>query len=190
MQSWYDALMLPTGAVGLVIGDVLGHDVGAVTTMAQLRTMVRAGRVARRPARSRADHARRAGVPGRHHRDRQPVLRPPPASRRGRLAGLLQRGAPAAVASPPGRHGVSLDGGDRLLLGTLGTGAPIVEGQHSEVAMPAGSILLLYTAGLIERHDVSLAEATQQLMQTLTSFDDTGALGAAVRAAAGRAGGA
>jgi serine phosphatase RsbU (regulator of sigma subunit) len=69
-----------------------------------------------------------------------------------------------------------LDGGNRLLLGTLGTGAPVAEGQRCEVAMPAGSILLLYTDGLIERHGVSMADATQQLIRTLSSFDDADTL--------------
>ena len=39
--DWYDALVLPDGSVGLVIGDVMGHGIEAVTAMAQLRTMVR-----------------------------------------------------------------------------------------------------------------------------------------------------
>jgi CheY-like chemotaxis protein len=35
--DWYDVLALPVGAVGLAIGDVMGHDVEAATVMGRLR---------------------------------------------------------------------------------------------------------------------------------------------------------
>lgn len=40
--DWYDALRLPDGALGVVIGDVCGHDLSAAATMAQMRNMLRA----------------------------------------------------------------------------------------------------------------------------------------------------
>ncbi|MBL7619935.1 MULTISPECIES: PP2C family protein-serine/threonine phosphatase [unclassified Frankia] len=40
--DWYDALLLPDGAVGAVIGDVVGHDLVAAAAMAQTRNMLRA----------------------------------------------------------------------------------------------------------------------------------------------------
>jgi serine phosphatase RsbU (regulator of sigma subunit) len=40
--DWYDTIDLPEGALGLVIGDVTGHDVVAASTMGQLRNAVRA----------------------------------------------------------------------------------------------------------------------------------------------------
>lgn len=40
--DWYDALALPDGACGLVIGDVGGHDLKAAAAMAQTRNMLRA----------------------------------------------------------------------------------------------------------------------------------------------------
>jgi hypothetical protein len=40
--DWYDAFMLPDGATALVIGDVVGHDLEAAASMAQLRNMLRA----------------------------------------------------------------------------------------------------------------------------------------------------
>jgi PAS domain S-box-containing protein len=39
--DWYDALMQPTGATMLVIGDVVGHDVQAAAAMGQIRSVVR-----------------------------------------------------------------------------------------------------------------------------------------------------
>ncbi|MGD3108687.1 PP2C family protein-serine/threonine phosphatase [Streptomyces sp. YGL11-2] len=40
--DWYDAVVLPDGAVGVVIGDVVGHDLHAAAAMAQTRSMLRA----------------------------------------------------------------------------------------------------------------------------------------------------
>lgn len=40
--DWYDALMLPDDGLGVAIGDVVGHDLPAATTMAQLRSMLQA----------------------------------------------------------------------------------------------------------------------------------------------------
>ncbi len=38
--DWYDALRLPDGALGVVIGDVYGHDLHAAATMSQIRNML------------------------------------------------------------------------------------------------------------------------------------------------------
>jgi serine phosphatase RsbU (regulator of sigma subunit) len=40
--DWYDAIELPAGGVGLVIGDVVGHGVHAATLMGELRAGLRA----------------------------------------------------------------------------------------------------------------------------------------------------
>ena len=40
--DWYDAITLPGGGIGLVIGDVVGHGVHAATLMGELRAALRA----------------------------------------------------------------------------------------------------------------------------------------------------
>ncbi|WP_021593289.1 PP2C family protein-serine/threonine phosphatase [Actinomadura welshii] len=40
--DWYDAFALPDGAMGLVIGDIVGHDLHAAARMAEVRNMLRA----------------------------------------------------------------------------------------------------------------------------------------------------
>ena len=40
--DWYDAVLMPSGATSLMIGDVVGHDIGAAATMGQMRTTLRA----------------------------------------------------------------------------------------------------------------------------------------------------
>ncbi|RKS68497.1 PAS domain S-box-containing protein [Motilibacter peucedani] len=39
--DWYDVLALPDGAVGVAIGDVMGHDMAAAAAMGQLRSVLR-----------------------------------------------------------------------------------------------------------------------------------------------------
>lgn len=39
--DWFDAIPLPGGRTGLVIGDVMGHGIHAAAVMGQLRTAVR-----------------------------------------------------------------------------------------------------------------------------------------------------
>ncbi|NUR07681.1 MAG: serine/threonine-protein phosphatase [Nocardioidaceae bacterium] len=40
--DWYDVISLPSGEVGLVVGDVVGHDLRAATAMGELRSALRA----------------------------------------------------------------------------------------------------------------------------------------------------
>ena len=39
--DWYDAVVTPSGATSLMVGDVVGHDIAAAAVMGQLRTMLR-----------------------------------------------------------------------------------------------------------------------------------------------------
>ncbi|MGW3951229.1 PP2C family protein-serine/threonine phosphatase, partial [Streptomyces sp. NPDC004752] len=39
-RDWYDAILLPDGAVAIVIGDVVGHDLQAAAAMASTRNML------------------------------------------------------------------------------------------------------------------------------------------------------
>jgi serine phosphatase RsbU (regulator of sigma subunit) len=40
--DWYDFILLPSGEVGLVVGDVMGHDLPAASAMGQIRAALRA----------------------------------------------------------------------------------------------------------------------------------------------------
>jgi CheY-like chemotaxis protein/anti-sigma regulatory factor (Ser/Thr protein kinase) len=40
--DWYDALVLPHGEIGIAIGDVVGHGIGAAALMSELRSALRA----------------------------------------------------------------------------------------------------------------------------------------------------
>ena len=39
--DWWDVFLLPDGAIGLAVGDVMGHDIAAAAAMGQLRSVLR-----------------------------------------------------------------------------------------------------------------------------------------------------
>jgi putative methionine-R-sulfoxide reductase with GAF domain len=170
--DWYDALVLPDGSVGLVIGDVMGHGIEAVTTMSQLRPMVRAGAwlgVSPGAVLDMTDElAQIAGITetatlfyGRLIRD-------------GSSAQLhyCNAGHVLPLLRAPNGTVTALEGGNRMLLGALNTGAaPATPSPTGVAELPAGSVLLLYTDGLVERATATLEEATDALCHILSEFD-------------------
>ena len=143
--DWYDTLSLPDGRLAVVVGDVVGRGIPAATLMAQLRTAVRAfaseghgpaasRRPAQRPAlpRGRRGHGD-GGLPRVRSGDRpchRGQRRPPAAApRRRRWDGRLPR--------RPGRPAIGA--------------ARIAHFQEHVFDIPLGSLVLLYTDGLVER---------------------------------------
>jgi GAF domain-containing protein len=172
--DWYDVIPLPTGRFALVIGDVQGHDVSAAGLMGQVRTAVHAYAVSgATPGEvlARTNHLLIDLDPDLltsclyvhldlvHHRAHlataghcQPLLRHP--DRRSEILDL-----------PPGP-----------LLGV----APEAHYPITELTVPTGTILALYTDGLIETpgtdHDTNITKLTAVLSDTggpLDSLADT-----------------
>ena len=154
--DWYDVLPLPDGAVGLAIGDVMGHDVEAATVMGQLRSALHS------LALEGAD----------------------PAQVLTRLDAYLQSLATDRFATclyavyDPHRHRLRYAAGGHLpplLVAAdttylelppalpLGLGSTPVD---REVAFPPGTSLLLYTDGLVENRVLSLNDGLAALRQT------------------------
>ncbi len=168
--DWYDALALPDQTVGLVVGDVMGHDIEAVTTMAQLRTMLRAGAwLGHSPDRvlAMADElVNDAGLAEIATVFYGRLTRTGPSAQ----LEYCNAGHPQPLLRTIDGTVTALKGGRRVLLGTLGPGSSDVESHNAQVEIPPGSILLLYTDGLVEHDGVSLDDATDRLIQTLSSF--------------------
>ncbi|GAA2580683.1 SpoIIE family protein phosphatase [Streptomyces lienomycini] len=148
--DWYDAFELKDGALALVIGDVVGHDLTAAGGMAQLHGVLRA---------LAWDHTEPPGVIVDRLDDAMPAIttvsmatlvlarvegRPDgPWTLRWTSAGHL----PPLLLTPDG-GAQYLEAGQGLLLGTrLGT-----DGHRPEAAvpLPPGATLLFYTDGLVE----------------------------------------
>ena len=167
--DWYDAFRQPDGSTLIVIGDVVGHDVGAAAAMSQLRNLLRgiafaapdgpAGVLARLDAAmdglglatmatalvGRLD-PREGGVWLRF----SSAGHPSPAM-------VRADGSVVALAVADRREGPD------LLLGI----DPTTTRHDGELLLRAGDTVLLHTDGLVERRDESLDEGTARLLATL-----------------------
>lgn len=158
--DWYDAFCLPGGALALAIGDVAGHDTPAAAAMAQVRTLLRA-------------HAIDGAEPG------QVLERLDESLRTFAVAELVT--AAYAMLTPAG-------GVWRLIWSNAGHPPPLLVRPDGEVSLlespvdlplgveptlrrdgergvAPGSILLLYTDGLVERRDRPITTGLAQLVR-------------------------
>jgi len=168
--DWYDAIAIDDRRLALVIGDVTGHHIEAAAAMSQLRSMLRALLVDRQESPAsmlrRLEHTRRvlgsdglASVilayvdtknDGSHVLTWANAGHPPPAL----------RAATGAVDI--------LDGTDPL----LGATRHASRRNHS-VALPPGSVLLLYTDGLVEDRDAVIDDGIAAVCRRLSADDGT-----------------
>jgi serine phosphatase RsbU (regulator of sigma subunit) len=161
--DWYDAFPLPDGSLGLVIGDVMGHDIAAAAAMGQLRSVLRTCAV---------DGDEPALVLDRLDRlvttfamaDLATVVyarvtRMPDGS--AQLA-WSNAGHPPPLLLAPGQPARYLTGGASTMIG-VEVGAPRVP---SFEVLPAGATLLMYTDGLVERRDADLDVGLERVRAT------------------------
>ena len=168
--DWYDAFMQPSGATVLVIGDVVGHDVEAAATMAQLRSMLRAIAVVTEdgPAQilQRLDAALRTlRIPAmatllvaRIEQTEQEVL-----DGVTRLRWSSAGHPPPLVVDPTGSARALPMTGTGPLIG-LSPDAPRTD---SETTLERGSTLVLYTDGLVESRARPLRQGIEDLRDAL-----------------------
>jgi serine phosphatase RsbU (regulator of sigma subunit) len=168
--DWYDVISLPSGDVGLVVGDVVGHDLRAAVAMGQLRASLRAFA----------------------------VYEPSPAavlSRVNTVADLLQvtdlTTCLYAVVNPATRMvrwssaghlnplAVGASGQGQVLGGDpgppIGVSSEAVYVDRSCRLEPHGA-LMLYTDGLVERRRVSITDSLSRLERITGPYDGPGGL--------------
>ena len=158
--DWFDAIPLDGGAVALVVGDVVGHGLSASAAMGQLRAVLAEllaaeddlGRVLRRT------DAFAARMPSLRAATLVLVVLDP-------AAGTLRY---TTCGHPPPLV-IGVDGKARYLKGTgtgpLGTGSPPVLASS---ALAPGELVLLYSDGLVERPDQTIAEGMAELAVVAT----------------------
>ncbi|RZU33934.1 SpoIIE family protein phosphatase [Blastococcus saxobsidens] len=166
--DWYDVVELSDGAYGVVVGDVVGRGLAAAAVMGQLRS---AGRALLLESRSpghvlSALDGFAALIPGAAVSTVFCAIIDPFT---GRLR-YSSAGHPPAVL-------VDVDGGVRLL--EEGSALPLAvahrgERPESEVLLPPGSTLLLYTDGLVERRDEALDEGIGRAADALVEGQHLG----------------
>jgi serine phosphatase RsbU (regulator of sigma subunit) len=156
--DWYDTVRLPGGDVLLVVGDIAGHGIDAVTGMVALRNCLRglaitgAGPAAllgwlNEVACHLTDGIIGTVVCGIYH----PPARTLRWARAGHLPPVLVRGGAAR----------SLDRAAGVLVG-----ADPRAGYHEVTTeLQPGDILVMFTDGLIERHDESIDDSLAGLLE-------------------------
>ncbi|MFI9812523.1 PP2C family protein-serine/threonine phosphatase [Saccharothrix variisporea] len=162
--DWYDVFALPGGRLGLVIGDVVGHGLAAAVVMGRLRSALRAYALEfDDPAEVLGKLDRKAG----HfeHNTMATVAYAVIHTATARMD-LSIAGHPRPVLAVPGRDTVLLEGVVDPPIGfTLA-----VTGRHTTtVELPAGSLVVLYTDGLVERRDEALDRRLEFLRRTVTA---------------------
>ncbi|MFI8304970.1 SpoIIE family protein phosphatase [Streptomyces sp. NPDC085927] len=159
--DWYDCFALPDGDTALVIGDVAGHDLDAAIAMSQLRSMLRGIAVDRQEP--PGEVLRRLDMAN------HTLYQEATATCVYGLIKKLGHGLwefvhssaghlPPLLVGPNGRTRYLEDGAGLL----LGIDPERVRPQAND-AIPAGSTVLLYTDGLIERRTESLDHALDRL---------------------------
>jgi Stage II sporulation protein E (SpoIIE)/GAF domain len=166
--DFYDLLELPDGSIGIVVGDVVGHDVAAAASMGHLRGLIRAcvwdaedgdpGRVLTRVDRL-VQGLRVASMATMVYAR---ALRPSVEGGPWRLE-IANAGHPPVLLRDP-------EGGVRLIDGATGmlVGVDASTRRTTRVVeLPSGSTLVAYTDGLIERPgqdmDAGIGELAQRL---------------------------
>ncbi|QOV40020.1 SpoIIE family protein phosphatase [Streptomyces ferrugineus] len=158
--DWYD--VIPTGdEVALIVGDVEGHNVAAAAAMGQLRSAVRAFATAgHRPSDVVANT-------NRLHMDLDPALlasccyarlRP-----RSGVVRIVRAGHPLPLLRLPDGRAEVLDVPGGPLLGI----DPAAHFPESALRLVPGSVLALYTDGLIERRDSDIDSDIDRLRASL-----------------------
>jgi serine phosphatase RsbU (regulator of sigma subunit)/anti-sigma regulatory factor (Ser/Thr protein kinase) len=158
--DWYDVIHLPSGEVGLVMGDVVGHDLDAAASMGQLRNGLRACAAEGDDPGSVLERLNRLCMHqgmGSMATVMYAVLDPVTADLRVASAGHY----------PP----LLVDGADSRYLETDPC-PPIgalreVRYPTTEYHLDPDSVLVLYTDGLVERRDVAVDAGLEQLERTV-----------------------
>jgi PAS domain S-box-containing protein len=170
--DWFDVIPLPGARIGLVVGDVVGHGINASATMGQLRTAVRTLADIDLPPDELLTHLDDIVT---HAEDEQN------SDATGEIPGgtgatclfavydpltgtcsLARAGHPAPVlVYPDGTSSViDLPLGPPLGLGSL----PF---EATEVTVPEGSLLALFTDGLVTSRDRDIDEGVSNLCNAL-----------------------
>ena len=161
--DWYDAFLQAGGATTLVIGDVAGHDTAAAAAMGQLRSLLRgiatysdAGPVEVLRGLDTAMQVLQVDTLATAVVARFEQM---PVDGGTRMRWANAGHPPPLVLHADGTHALLAPPKSDLLLGV----DPGVQRAEHIVALERGATVLLYTDGLIERHDADLDAGLERL---------------------------
>ncbi|WP_217548370.1 SpoIIE family protein phosphatase [Streptomyces sp. GbtcB6] len=172
--DWFDVIPLSGSRVGLVVGDVVGHGIRSSATMGRLRTAVRTLADVDLPPDELLTHLDdlvthlAADGPGEEVAELGATCLYAvydPVSRRLSLAAAGHL-APAIV----------LPGGEAELI-PMTAGPPLGVGglpfEATELELPEGTVVALYTDGLVEDRDRDVDRATEEMCRALSAPADS-----------------
>ncbi len=160
--DWYDLFALPSGHVGIVIGDIAGHGLRAAVVMGRVRSALRAYALETAdPADvlTRLDRKVQLFEPDAMATVAYAVLDPEHATLQISTAGHLP-----LIMAASGQPARTLDMPPDLPIGAY----PEVPRHATQVTVEAGSCLFLYTDGLVERPDRSITAGIKTLVSALS----------------------
>ena len=172
--DWYDVFPLAGGRIAVAVGDVVGHGVESAAAMAQLRTAVRAYAAEGHPPADVVDRVNNLMLSlGPLAMTTMVYLVIDPASE---TVELVSAGHPPALRVDPG-------GGAEYLWASggvpLGATASAVY-RADRFPLPAGTTVLLYTDGLVERRGESIQVGLDRLRDLVKGARDVTSLCARV----------
>jgi PAS domain S-box-containing protein len=163
--DWYDAIPLDKGRVGVAMGDVVGHGIGAASLMGQLRHAMRAYAIEGHPPAGVLDRLAKLvrGLEGGQMATLlYLVMEPDHGTIRFANAGHV----PPLVIAPEG-DAHYLDSAHNPPLGVFDSPDHI----ETSVELPPGTTIVLYTDGLVEERGVSIDQGLEALR--LAASQDT-----------------
>ncbi|GGX28901.1 SpoIIE family protein phosphatase [Streptomyces lomondensis] len=164
--DWYDVIRTGRG-VALIIGDVEGHSVGAAAVMGQLRSAVHAFAASERPPQEVITHTNRLLTE--LESDAFATCCYVELDPRGGRALAVRAGHPPPLLRHPDGHAETLDLAGGVMLGVQ----PDAVYPVTALKLAPGSVLALYTDGLVERPGSDIETGIEQVRRCLadTSAD-------------------
>ena len=165
--DWYDAVALDDGRVFVAVGDVVGRGLAAATTMGQLRAALKVTAMQTTgvdDAIVTLDRYARH-VPGAACTTVAIAVMDTAAG----TVDYATAGHPPPLLVTPDGVARFLEGGRSWPLGIEETSGSLIRPPAATHELPAGSLLLLYTDGLVERRGSSIDEGLSRLQRIVQS---------------------
>lgn len=159
--DWYDAIALPEGRLGVVLGDVEGHDLTAAAVMGQVRSVVRALAEQGYPPGALAEMANSFLIGLRA--DRLVTLTYAQVHPAENLVVMVRAGHVPAIVLSPGAEYQLLEGAGGLPLGVHERGS----WRESTITLDPGTLLALFSDGLVEAPAVPLDTGMARVARAL-----------------------
>ena len=165
--DWYDVVPLTGGGLGLTIGDVSGHGVEAASLMGSLRDGLRAAALEGEDVAAATERVDRLLQSQRGGGDAIATVLFAVLGSDGARLDFTSAGHPPPLVLRPDGSAEFLEGGLSTPLGVLANGHRPTAG----VDLEPGSLLLLYTDGLVERRDASIDVGMRRLADAARRAD-------------------